>query len=188
MEQSQEQSKNTSATKERIVKRIVLLRGQKVIIDRELAELYGVTTKRLNEQVRRNLQRFPKDFLFQLSAEEHDLLRSQFATSKKKGGRRYRPYAFTEHGALMAASVLNTPRAIEISVYVVRAFVQLRELLASNQQLANKLDELERKLLTHDKAITEIVQAIRLLMEPPQTKRRPIGFAPWSSDRQGGSK
>ena len=188
MKRSQEQSETVSITKEQIVKRIFLLRGQKVILDMDLAELYGVTTKRLNEQVKRNLQRFPEDFLFQLSPEEHNLLRSQSATSKGKGGRRYLPYAFTEHGALMVAAVLNTPRAVEISIYVVRAFVQLRELLASNQQLANKLDELERKLVTHDKAITEIVQAIRLLMEPPETKQRPIGFAPWSSDKQDGSK
>ena len=188
MKRSQEQSENVSITKEQIVKRVFLLHGQKVIIDMDLAELYGVTTKRLNEQVKRYLQRFPEDFLFQLSPEELNLLRSQFANSKGKGGRRYFPYVFTEHGALMAAAVLNTLRAVEISIYVVRAFVQLRELLASNQQLANKLDELERKLVTHDKAIAEIIQAIRLLMEPPETKQRPIGFAPWSSDKQDGSK
>src|ERR1700736_328073 len=111
--------------------RILILRGHKVILDSDLAELYGVPVKRLNEQVKRNVERFPADFMFQLSAREHDHLRSQFATSKQaRGGRRYPPYAFTEHGAIMAATVLNSKRAVEMSVFVVRAFVRLRELLA----------------------------------------------------------
>lgn len=164
---------------EHIAQSILLIRGHKIILDAELAALYGVTTKRLNEQVRRNLDRFPQDFMFQLTDQELAHLRSQFATSSW-GGRRYAPYAFTEHGAIMAAAILNSPRAIEVSVYVVRAFVQLRELLTANTALASKLEELERriehKLASHDQAITGILNAIRQLMNPPDPKRRPIGF------------
>ncbi len=178
VKQKQAPSKAVIST-EQIARSILLLRGQKVMLDADLARLYGVTTRRLNEQVRRNLARFPEDFVFQVSNQELSLLRSQIATSSRHGGRRYIPYVFTEHGALMAASVLNSPRAVEISVYVVRAFVKLRELLASNQTLAKKLDQLERKLGTHDQAITEILQAIRQLMTPEPKKKRPIGFASW---------
>jgi hypothetical protein len=162
--------------------RILLVRGQKVMLDADLAALYGVTTKRLNEQVRRNLDRFPGDFMFALTNQELAILRSQFATSSSQprrlawGGRRTAPYAFTEHGAIMAATVLNSPRAIEVSVYVVRAFVRLREMIAANKELAEKLEELERRLDTHDQAISEILHAIRQLMAPPETKKRPIGF------------
>jgi phage regulator Rha-like protein len=168
---------------ERLVSRIFLIRGQKVMLDADLAELYGVTTKRLNEQVKRNIERFPPDFMFQLNAREHHSLRSQFATSKAtagRGGRRYFPFVFTEHGAIMAAAMLDSERAVQISVYVVRAFVQLREMLSSNKKLAHKLTELERELATHDQAITELIEAIRQLMTPPEAKKkRPIGFAPW---------
>ncbi len=171
---------------ERVVSRIFLIRGQKVMLDADLAELYGVTTKRLNEQVKRNIDRFPGDFMFQLATREHDSLRSQFATSKERpgrGGRRYLPYAFTEHGAIMAASVLDSKRAVQVSIYVVRAFIQLREMLASNKQLALRLNELERKLTTHDRAITELIEAIRQLMTRPEPKKkRPIGFAPWGKE------
>jgi hypothetical protein len=169
-------------TTEHIARSILVLRGQRVLLDTELADLYGVTTKRFNEQVRRNRERFPTDFMFQLTAEEAEALRSQIATSKAagRGGRRYLPYAFTEHGAIMAATVLNSPRAVEMSVYVVRAFVKLRELLVSNKELARRLDELEarieKKLATHDHAIAAILSAIRQLMNPPPPKRRPIGF------------
>ena len=132
----------------------------------------------------RNLDRFPVDFMFQLTAEEATALRSQFATSKitasGRGGRRYLPYAFTEHGAIQAANVLNSPRAVEMGIYVVRAFVQLRELLASNKDLARRLDQLEarieKKLATHDDAIAAMLSAIRQLMNPPVPKRRGIGF------------
>jgi hypothetical protein len=155
--------------------RIFVLRGQKVILDSDLAELYGVPVKRLNEQVKRNQERFPPDFMFQLSAEELSSLRSQNATSKR-GGRRYLPYAFTEHGAIMAATVLNSDRAVEMSVFVVRAFVRLREMLSTNQQLSGKIDELERRLDTHDASIQELIEAIRELMEPPPASGRPIGF------------
>jgi len=164
-----------------IARTIVVLRRQKVLLDADLALLFGVPTKRLNEQVRRNANRFPADFMFQLTDHEVTALRSQTATSTpKRGGRRYLPYAFTEHGAIMAATILNTPRAIEVSVYVVRAFVQLREVLATNNQLAERLDALEakieRKLATHDHALADIINAIRELMAPPDSKKRPIGF------------
>lgn len=164
---------------EQITQSILVLRGQKVLLDAELAALYGVTTRRLNEQVRRNRRRFPEDFLFELTAAEFANLKSHFATSSW-GGRRKLPLAFTEHGAIQAATILNSPRAVEMSVYVVRAFVKLRDLLASNKVLARRLDELEarieKKLTTHDQAIAAILSAIRQLMHPPTPKRRPIGF------------
>jgi len=157
--------------------RIFVLREQKVILDTDLAELYGVPVKRLNEQVKRNQERFPADFMFRLSTEENDALRSQNATSKTgRGGRRYSPYAFTEHGAIMAATVLNSERAVEMSVFVVRAFVRLREMLATNQQLAGKIDELEQRLDTHDASIQELIEAIRELMAPEPATGRKIGF------------
>ncbi len=168
---------------EAIASRIFTLRGQRVIVDADLAALYGVPTKRLNEQVRRNEERFPADFMFALSQKEWDALRSQFATLKTGRGqhRKYLPFAFTEHGAIMAATVLNSPRAVEVSIYVVRAFVQLRELLTGHKELAKRLSELEtrmeRKLMTQDQAIAGILDAIRQLMAPPPApKRRPIGF------------
>ena len=163
---------------ERIENRILLVRGHKVLLDADLATLYGVSTKRFNEQVRRNAARFPEDFMFRLSAEEWNSLRSQFATLKtgRSQHRKYLPLAFTEHGAIMAATILNSPRATEVSVYVVRAFVRLRELLASNKDLARRLDQLERKLGSHDQAIAGLVNTIRHLMAPPEPNRRPIGF------------
>jgi phage regulator Rha-like protein len=161
--------------------RIHVIRGQKVILDSDLADLYGVTTKRFNEQVRRNAARFPADFAFQLTAGEMEALRSQIATSKPgRGGRRYAPYAFTEHGAIMAATILNSPRATEVSVYVVRAFVELRETLATHKALAKRLDELEarieKRLTKQDQTIADILSAIRSLMRSPEPERRPIGF------------
>jgi hypothetical protein len=157
--------------------RILVVRQQKVILDTDLAELYGVPVKRLNEQVKRNRERFPDDFMFRLSPTESEALRSQFATSKGgRGGRRSAPYAFTEHGAIMAATVLNSARAVEMSVFVVRAFVRLREMLATNQQLATKIDELEQRLDTHDASIQELIEAIRELMAPDQPSGRRIGF------------
>lgn len=157
--------------------RILLLRRQKVILDTDLAVLYGVSVKRLNEQVRRNRERFPEDFMFQLSAKEERGLRSQFATSKKgRGGRRYVPWVFTEHGAIMAATVLNSERAVQMSVFVVRAFVRLREMLARNWRLAAKFRELEDRLETHDATIQEIMDAIKELMAPEKRSRREIGF------------
>ncbi len=158
---------------------IISLRSYRVILDSDLAEIYGVTVKRLIEQVKRNLDRFPPDFIFQLNKQEVSCLRSQFATSKKtdtRGGRRYLPYAFTEHGAAMAANVLRSKRAIEASIYVVRAFVRLRQFLVSYKELAERFDDLERQVGTHDKAIVSMFQAIRKLMSPPQQKRKKIGF------------
>ncbi len=160
---------------EHIAQSILILRGRRVLIDADLAALYSVETRRLNEQVRRNASRFPDDFIFELTTEEFANLKSQFATSSW-GGRRKRPLAFTEHGAIMAATVLNSARAVEMTIHVVRAFVQLRDLLASNRQLAQKLTQLERDVATHDKAIVEICKAIREFMHPPLPKKRPIGF------------
>lgn len=166
---------------EKITREIVLLRGHKVLFDSELARLYGVTTARLNQQVRRNLRRFPADSLFQLTAEEFSALMMQNATSKRgRGGRRKLPLAFTEHGAIMAATVLNTHRAVEMSVYVVRAFVKLRELLSSNKELARKLQTLERSLLALDlrtqRQFKDVYDAIRTLTSEQAPKRRGIGF------------
>jgi hypothetical protein len=162
-----------------IARRIVIVRGQRALLDVDLAKLYGVTPKRLNEQVRRNPGRFPADFMFAIEISELRNLRSQFATSSW-GGRRYRILAFTEHGAFMAANVLNSQRATEMSIYVVRAFVKLREVLASNEQLARKLRELEKSLATLDlrtrRQFDEVYAAIRALMPPPSEKSRPIGF------------
>jgi phage regulator Rha-like protein len=162
---------------ELIESRILLIRGRKVMLDSHLAELYGVTTKRLNEQVKRNKERFPADFMFQLTFEETESLRSQIATSNRgRGGRRYRPYAFTEHGAIMAASVINSHTAIEVSVYVVRAFVKLREMLRTHKELARRLAELEKRIEGHDEEIMALFEAIRQLMEPPEKPSKRIGF------------
>jgi len=165
-----------------ITRAILVLRGHRVLLDSELAALYGVTTKRLNEQVKRNAARFPDDFMFRLTRTEVEALnRSQIATgSQKHRDPRFQPFAFTEHGAIQAANVLNSPRAVEMGIYVVRAFVQLREMLASNQELARRLDQLEarieKKLAIHDDAIAAMLSAIRELMHPPAPKRRGIGF------------
>jgi hypothetical protein len=159
-----------------IESRIIELHGLRVIIDTDLAELYGVTTKRLNEQVRRNIERFPEDFMFQLTAEEKaEVVANCDHLSKLKFSSAL-PYAFTEHGAIMAASVLNSPRAVEVSVYVVRAFVRLRLLVSTHKDLSHKLDELERKVSGHDQAIAGLIKAIRSLMTPPEPKKRKIGF------------
>jgi hypothetical protein len=164
----------------RIERAILLLRGQKVILDADLAKLYGVSTKRLNEQVRRNPDRFPSDFLFQLTAKEWKALRSQTATLKPGRGqhRKYLPYVFTEHGAVMAANVLSSPLAIAASIQVVRAFVRLRLLLASHEELSLKLEALERKYAEHDEQLATVFEAIRQLMEPPpvEPKKGHIGF------------
>jgi hypothetical protein len=157
--------------------RILFLRRQRVILDSDIAELYGVPVKRLNEQVKRNHQRFPSDFMFQLTAKEHEALRSQIATSNKsRGGRRYPPHVFTEHGAIMAATVLNSRRAIQMSVFVVRAFVRLREMLSTNRRLAGKIAELESRLNTHDSVLVELLEAIKELMEPQARSGKRIGF------------
>jgi hypothetical protein len=157
--------------------RIVILRHERVILDTALAELYNVPVKRLNEQAKRNRRRFPADFMFQLTPRENKCLRSQFATSNiGRGGRRSLPYAFTEHGAIMAATVLNSEQAVEMSVFVVRAFVRLREMLAANRELADRIGELEKHLETHDGTIQEIINVIKNLMTQPPRRRSKIGF------------
>ena len=160
---------------ERVENRILSIRGHRVILDADLAELYGVTTGALNQAEKRNAGRFPGDFMFQLSQEEADSLRSQIVILKNGRGlhRKYLPYAFTEHGAIMAASVLNSPRAIEASVYVVRAFVKMREVLATHKELVRRLDEMEGKV---DRQFKVVFDAIRALMEPPPKPKRRIGY------------
>ena len=157
---------------ERIERSIILIRGYKVMLDSDLAELYGVTTKRLNEQVKRNRDRFPKDFMFQLSRKEFDHLRSQIATSNL-AKRRTLPYVFTEHGAVMLASVLNSETAIAASVQVVRVFVRLRHLLETHKSLARKINDMEKK---YDSQFAVVFDAIRQLMAPPEKDQRRIGF------------
>lgn len=162
------------------------IRGQRVILDADLARIYGVTTKRLNEQVKRNADRFPPDFLFQLKVEELDSLRSQIATSNSRGGRRYLPFAFTEHGAIMAANVLNSPEAVRMSVFVVRAFVQMRDLLGGNKELAKQVAALEKKLTArlddHEAAIVQVLRRLMDILDPPplppapEKPKRRIGF------------
>lgn len=155
---------------------IHLIRGQRVMLDSDLAQIYGVELKRLNEQVRRNRRRFPKDFAFQLARQEFTNLKSQFATSSSHGGRRKLPWAFTEHGAIMLASVLNSEVAIDASVRVVRAFVHLREMISANAELARKFSDLERRLDTHDEQIAQLFAAIRQLLAPAAQKKKEIGF------------
>ncbi len=187
--------------------RILSIRGEKVVLDADLAAVYSVTTKRLNEQFRRNRKRFPKDFAFQLTAEEYDALRSQiatleegtdirlnwsqtataspsnlrsqFATSRSHGGRRSRPWVSTEHGALQVANILRSDRAIAMSVYVIRAFIELREKIATNAAILKRLAEIDKTLLMHDSALRDIYQKLLLLLAmPPEPPRRQIGFSP----------
>jgi hypothetical protein len=170
-------NKTTIILAKRVGSKILILRNQKVILDTDLAELYGVPVKRLNEQLKRNPQRFPADFLFTLTRPEYENLRSQNATSSSgHGGRRYLPHAFTEHGAIMAATVLNSKRAIEMSIFVVRAFVQMRQALVINQHVVSKLSELEARLDSHDIEIQDLVEAIRELVTPLPANARRIGF------------
>jgi len=159
---------------EQLEKFILTIRGQRVMLDSDLAKIYGVTTKRLNQQVNRNLERFPKDFMFQLTEIEEESLRLQIATSKAgRGGRRYPRRVFTEHGALMAANVLNSSAAIHASIQVVRIFIYLRKLLLSHEDLGRKIESLERKYDTQFKVVFE---AIKQLMAPPDVPKRRIGF------------
>ena len=161
----------------RVSSKILVLRNQKIILDADLAELYGVPVRQLNQQVKRNSDRFPAEFLFTVTAAEYRNLRSQnVISSSTHGGRRYLPKAFTEHGAIMAATVLNSKRAIEMSIFVVRAFVQMRQALVVNQHVASKLAELEARLDGHDDQIKELVDAIRELLEPLPANNRRIGF------------
>jgi hypothetical protein len=160
-----------------ITRSVFILRGHKVLLDTDLATLYGVTTKVLVQAVKRNLERFPEDFMLQLTSKEWTALRSQSVTSNApRGGRRYAPYAFTEQGVAMLSSVLTSTRAIAVNIEIMRTFVRMRELLVSNKELAQKLTELERRIGTHDQAIGGILKTIRELMNPPAPKRRGIGF------------
>lgn len=164
----------TELTSENIAKRIIIIRGEKVMLDSDLAGLYGVSTGRFNEQVKRNLRRFPHDFMFQLTVEEADFLRSQFAISNVgRGGRRYLPYVFTEMGVAMLSSVLNSERAILVNIEIMRVFTRLRNILASHRELAQKLIQLEKR---YDSQFKIVFDAIRQLMTPPPAKSKPIGF------------
>lgn len=160
---------------DRIEKAILLIRGQKVMLDADLAALYGVETRVLVQAVKRNMERFPEDFMLQLSKEEVDFLRSQIVTLKKGRGQhsKYLPYAFTEQGVAMLSSVLRSRRAIQVNIEIMRAFIRLRQMLASHVELARKLDALEKK---YDAQFKQVFEAIRQLMTPPEPKRRPIGF------------
>ena len=189
-------NETTAVSQTQIVAAITVIRGQKVMIDENLAALYGVETRRLNEQVRRNADRFPADFMFQLTAAEYAALISQNATSKPgRGGRRKLPLVFTEHGAIMAATVINSPRAVEASIYVVRAFVQLREALSSTRELATKLDALEHKteLLSLQQEsfagntraqLKQVFDALRQLMaQPAEPPKHHMGFIPPKTEK-----
>lgn len=172
--------KKRIASVEQIESRIFIIRGQKVMPDADLAELYGVETRALNQAVKRNAERFPEDFMFQLTATEKTEVVTNCDHLAKLKYSPSLPYAFTEHDALMLGNVLKSERAVEVSLMVVRAFVHLRELVSGNKELAQKLNLLERKVGAHDKAIAELINAIRQLMSPSATeKKRPIGFAPW---------
>jgi len=166
-------SKQSLIPVDRIEKAILLVRRQKVMLDADLAGLYGVETRVLVQAVKRNLERFPEDFMFQLSREEFAVLRSQSVTSSDWGGRRYTPYAFTEQGVAMLSSVLRSQRAIQVNIEIMRAFIRLRQMLASHAELARKLDALEKK---YDAQFKDVFEAIRQLMAPPEPKRRAIGF------------
>jgi len=165
-------------TQERIIKFIMVLRGEKVILDSDLAQLYGVETRRLNEQVRRNLEKFPDDFMFQLTKDEFLNLKSQIATSNPSwGGRRKLPLVFTEHGALQAANVLNSQQANKMSVFIIRAFVRLREMALTNENLARKVDQLEDRVSDHDEILMELIKEIRKLIDGPKPEnKQTIGF------------
>ena len=160
---------------ESVTSRIFLIRGQKVMLDSDLAELYGVTTSALNQAVKRNTDRFPPDFMFQMTDPEFSNLKSQFVTSSW-GGRRKLPLVFTEQGVSMLSSVLHSERAIQVNIAIMRAFVQIREMLSTHKELAYKLEKLERKVGIHDQTIVQLIEAIRQLMEPPAEKRKKIGF------------
>ncbi len=168
---------NSKAILPRIENQIYQIRNQRVMLDKDLAELYGVTTKRLNEQVKRNLDRFPEDFMFQLTKPEWESLRSQIATSNNgRGGRRYYPRVFTEHGAIMLASVLNSERAVNTSIFVVRAFIKLREQLSLTDKLSQKIAKMEKAVTRHDKEIAAIFAAVKQLISPPEKPKKRIGF------------
>ncbi|MDN3656634.1 ORF6N domain-containing protein [Ferruginibacter paludis] len=168
----------TVIAEEKIVNQIHLIRGQKVMLDSDLAALYGVETKRLKEQVNRNLSRFPKHYMFELTKEEYDNLRSQIATLKQGGHTKYLPYAFTEHGILMLANVLKSARAIEMSIKVIDVFVKLREMLLTHTDILLKLELLEKQVVKNSGEIQTIFSVLKQLLNPPREPRRRIGFKP----------
>ena len=168
-------TKNIAITDEIIISKIHLIRGQKVMIDRDLAELYGVTTGNLNKAIKRNLKRFPGDFMFQLTDEEFKNLIFQNGTSKW-GGTRKLPNVFTEQGVAMLSSVLNSERAIEVNIFIIRVFTKFREMLATNKDILLKLEQLEKKVTQHDESIQLIFSALKQLLNQPQEPRRRIGF------------
>ena len=191
MRNTTETPPNTPLSIGEIAQRIHLIRGQRVVLDTDLAAFYGETTKRFNQQVSRNRERFPEDFMFQLNEQEYESLRLQIATLKTGRGqhRKYLPYVFTEHGAIMAATLLNSPRATALSVYVVRAFVELRGILVSNRELAGKVHTLERKVSVHERNIVELVDSMaELLATPAPPPRRSIGFITHEDNKDKPSK
>lgn len=159
-----------------IESRIHLVRGTKVMLDADIAELYGVATRDLNRAVARNRERFPGDFMYQLTTQELANLRCQIGTSSYHGGRRYSPYAFTQEGIAMLSSVLRSPRAVAVNIEIMRAFIRMRGMLVSVDELARKLETLEQKALAHDKDLEEVFETLRELMTPPEPPRREIGF------------
>ena len=161
---------------ENVANRIFIVRRQRVMLDSDLAELYGVPTKALTQAVKRNADRFPADFMFELDTAEWESLRSQIVTSNRRGGRRYSPSVFTEHGALQLAAVLRSDQAVHMSILVVRAFVRMRELLATSKELAAQFKKLESRLDTTDEAVGELYDILRRLMNPPEPRKQPIGF------------
>ena len=161
---------------ETVISKIFFIRNQKVILDTDLAKLYGVETKVLNQSVRRNLRRFPDDFMFQLTKEENTSLRSQFVTLKKGQHSKYLPYVFTEHGVAMLSSVLNSERAIEINILIMRAFIKLREIISTNKKVEEKLKEMEEHLEDHEERIVKIIEIINRLLMPPEKPIKKIGF------------
>lgn len=160
-----------------IEKRILVVRGRQVMVDEDLADLYGVETKRLIQQVKRNLKRFPEDFMFQLDKAEAEALRSQIATSNDgRGGRRYAPYVFTEQGVAMLSAVLRSERAIAVNIEIMRAFVELRRAASSYAAIEKRLEEIERDLGSHDEQLNQIFKTLRQLISPPPSTKRPVGF------------
>jgi len=169
-----------------ITTRILELRGKKVMLDRDLAKLYGVPAKVLNQAVKRNIKRFPEDFMFKLSWEEVESSRSQFVTLKQGKNIKYLPYVFTEHGVAMLSSVLNSERAIQVNILIMRAFTKLREILLTHKELSAKIEALEKKYSEHDQTIKEIFQAIKQLFEPPLPKEKKIiGFRVYDDEKKG---
>ncbi|MGA2135007.1 MAG: ORF6N domain-containing protein [Bryobacteraceae bacterium] len=173
---SQKKRSEALVPAEIVERRILLIRGHKVMLDSHLAELYEVPTKVLNQATRRNAARFPKDFMFQLTREEAESLRSRFVTSKEgRGGRRYLPYVFTEQGVAMLSTVLNSERAIAVNIAIMRTFVRLRQILATHKALAERLDAMEKK---YDQQFKVVFDILKQLMEPPAKPKRPLGFLP----------